>query len=274
MFSDLIAWLKDNWHEESNIGKAKLAGLALLVFLLFAALLPSGEAPPAAGGDGAAPADTGSQAVGESAPEPTAAAQAADAYRAYEARIAELEREKAALEKEASQQAAEAYRSYEARIGELERERESLAGRMADIGPVEEASKEAADAYRAYEARIAQLEREKESLEREAARQAAEAYRNYEARIAELEREREVLAEKAAELDRAEAEAAETYRSYESRVAELERENEALRKRIRELEAAAGGTAAAPAVDPDLRLRLEALRGTLDDILATLPPAD
>ena len=220
MFSDLITWLKDNWYEESNVGKAKLAALAVLIFLLIASLLPGSE-PPA---PTQAVATSGEAA--DTAPGPERAAR--ESY-------------------DGSGQAA----------GGMAREQ---------VAAEQAAAKEAAEAYQAYETRIAELEQEKAALEKEAAQQAAEAYRSYETRIGELEHERESLAGKMADIDRAEQEAAAAYQSYESRVAALERENEALRKRIRELEATA------PAVDPDLRLKLEALRGTLDQILATLPP--
>ena len=255
----LIEWIKRNWHEESNVGKAKLAAVAALIFLLIASLLPDrGREPallsPVAEMDEAAVAG------------PEAARQASEAYTSYEARVGELERETQA----ATDLAAAAYASYEARVAELERERTELVAKQQEAGSLEEASAEVAETIRAYEARIVDLEAEKRELEGEmakleaggeAARQAAEAYASYEARVAELERETQAGA----------GEAAQTYASYEARVAELEAELAARERRIAELERRlADGGDDGDTANQELRLQLEAMRATLDRLLNKL----
>lgn len=131
----ILEWIRTNWNEESNVGKAKLGTVAALFFLLIASLLPdSGREPvpvsPSVSIDNAAGSD--------------AARQAAEAYASYEARVGELERETQA----GAGEAAETYASYEARVAELERVQQALRGELA-----------------AKDLRIAELERRLEGAE-------------------------------------------------------------------------------------------------------------
>lgn len=255
----VVEWIKRNWNEESNVGKAKLAAVTALVFLLIASLLPDRGHEPAL----VSPAADAADVTGTG---PEAARQAAEAYASYEARVGELERETQA----ATDQAAAAYASYEARVAELERERTELIAKQEEAGSLEDASAEVAETIRAYEARILELEDEKRALAAEmakleaggeAARQAAEAYASYEARVGELERETRIGA----------GEAARTYASYEARVAELESELAARERRIVELERRlASGGEDGGAANQELRLQLEAMRATLDQVLKRL----
>lgn len=256
----LFNWIKTNWTEESNVGKAKLGAIAALIFLLIASVLPEAERQ----------VEVQSQVESDQ----DAARQAGETYAQYEARVAELEKEKQTGAKEA----AAAYQGYEARIAELEHEREALEKKMSDAGSMDSATEEASAAYRDYEARVSALEREKRDLAEQmnkleaggdAAREAAEAYRQYEARVAELEKETQT----------GQKEAAATYSTYETRIAELERENKALNdqladkdQRIAELEQGTGATGQiAPSTETmELRLQLEAMRTTLDQMLKKL----
>ena len=111
--SKLMHWLRENWKEDTNVGKAKIAAIPVAIFIVVAWLWPA--SPP---------------------PEPPAAPvqmelipgiedlrrQAAEAYESYEARIADLGDEKRRELSEAQRQVAEVYRDYERRIAELERE--------------------------------------------------------------------------------------------------------------------------------------------------------
>lgn len=261
--SRIVAWIRNNWNEESNVGKAKLAAVAALIFLLISALLPdtTGRVPLTA--PATMPADTAD-----------AERQAGEAYSSYESRVGELEREA----QRGAEEAAAAYRGYEARVAELERERTELLAKREEAGPVENATEEAAATLRAYEARVIALENEKREIEAQlakldaggdAAREAAAAYRDYEARIAQLEHETASGAKAAAS----------TYSTYEARIAELERANQTLSeqlaardRRIAELEQ--GGAAAADSTAVmELRLQLEAMRANLDALLKKLAPA-
>jgi DNA repair exonuclease SbcCD ATPase subunit len=168
-------WVRANWNEETNVGKVKLGVIAVLIFIVLAALLPDAGRVPLG-----VPVD----------------------------------------EIEAGAETAEAYRSYEARIAELERERQELQNRITEVGPIEQASAEAAAAYRAYEERISELEREKRDLTAQMARLEADGEvtqsaaagddgarvvkttQPYGLRIAELERENRRLLEQIAERDR------------------------------------------------------------------------
>lgn len=256
----LFNWIRTNWTEESNVGKAKLGAIAALIFLLIASVLPEVERQ-----------SVPSQNQAENAQD--TARQAGETYSQYEARVAELEKEKQAGAKEA----AAAYQGYEARIAQLEHEREALEKKMSEVGSLDTATSEASAAYHDYEARVSALEREKRDLVEQmnkleaggdAAREAAEAYRNYEARVAELEKETES----------GQKQAAETYNTYEARIAELERENKALSdklaerdQRIARLEQGAGnGPDASSSETMELRLQLEAMRTTLDQMLKKL----
>lgn len=167
-------WVRANWNEETNVGKAKLGVIAVLIFVLLAALLPDAGRVPLG-----VPVD----------------------------------------EIEADAEKAEAYRSYEARVAELERERQELQNRITEVGPIEKASEEAAAAYRSYEARISELEREKLDLaeqmarieaDREEARDASggdagtrvgATTQPYGLRIQQLERENQRLHEQLAQRD-------------------------------------------------------------------------
>ncbi|HEY9198637.1 MAG TPA: hypothetical protein VIR60_04655 [Gammaproteobacteria bacterium] len=264
-------WIRTNWNEESNVGKAKLGAVIVLIFLLIAALLPDtgGRVPLIA------PVTTATD-------EDAAEREAAATYSSYEARVSELERDA----QRATEEAAEAYRGYETRIAELERERTELLAKQIEAGPLDQASEEVAATIHAYETRVGELEREKREIEAqlgkldaggEAAKQAAAAYRDYEARIAELEQE----------TRSGSAEASTAYSTYEARIAELERANQALNeqlaakdRRIAELEQ--GGAAPGSATDAasgdsaanmEVRLQLEAMRANLDALLKKLAPA-
>lgn len=257
----LISWIRTNWNEESNLGKAKLGAMTALVFLLIASVLPDTDRQPVS-----MPAQ--SKALQE------ATQQASDTYSTYESRVGELE----TANQSGAKEAAEAYQSYEARISQLERERQALLSKMSDAGSLDDASQEASAAYQNYEARISELEREKRDLADQMnkldaggdeAREAAEAYRDYEARVTELEYETQSSQEQAST----------TYSTYETRIADLERLNKELadrliarEQRITELEQGAG--AAEPAEmsteTMELRLQLEAMRATLDQLLKKL----
>lgn len=258
--SRFVDWIRNNWNEESNVGKAKLGAVVALIFLLISALLPdtTGRVPLTA--PATVPADTAD-----------AERQAGEAYSGYESRVGELEREA----QRGADEAAEAYRGYEARVAELERERTDLLAKREEAGPIEDASDEVAATLRAYESRVIELEREKQDIEGQlakldsggdAAQQATAAYRDYETRIAQLEHETESGAKAASS----------TYSSYESRIAELERANQALSeqlsardKRIAELEQG-GGTPADSTTVMEVRLQLEAMRANLDALLKKL----
>lgn len=256
-------WIRANWNEESNIGKAKLGALAALIFLLIASILPSNERPPA-------------NTPVQDRTLQDAAQQAGETYSQYEARVGELEEEK----NSGAKQAAEAYQGYELRIGQLERERQALLSKMSETGSQDSDTQEAAAAYRDYEARISALEREKHELSEQmnkldaggdAAREAAEAYSQYEARITELEQE----------TQQGQQQASTTYSSYETRVADLERQKKALTdqlaardQRIAELEQGTATGASGVSIETmELRLQLEAMRATLDQLLKKLGTA-
>jgi len=220
----IFEWIKASWNDESNVGKAKLAAVAALLFLVIASLLPDPE-------PGIEVPDRG--AVVREDVDGDAARQAAQTYDSYEARIGELERES----RSAEEQAAAAYHGYEARVAELEQERLQLQARLDEYEPGATAATEAADAYRSYEVRIGELEQEKRILAEQmakleaggdAAREAAAAYASYAARVAELE---EAMASGARE-------AAETYDNYTARIGELERANAALQAENATLRAA------------------------------------
>ena len=133
---------------------------------------------------------------------------------------------------------------------------------MAKLDAGGDAAKEAADAYAAYEARVGELEQELKT----GTEAAAEIYGSYEARVGELEQETQVGKDQAAA----------TYTTYESRIAELERQNKALAERLaaKEQQLAAvqqgAATAVSPTVNMEMRLQLEAMRSTLDQMLKKL----
>lgn len=207
--NSIFEWIRTNWNEESNVGKAKLGAVAALIFVLIAALLP----------------DRGH--------EPALVSPSSGVDKAAEA------------EADAARQAAAAYSSYEARVAELERERAELIARQSEAGPLDEASEEVAATIRAYAARISELEQEKRELTGEMARLEAggEAYAGYAARIAELELAHQALIDQLASKDR--------------RIAELERR------------LASGGEDGGVG-NMELRLQLEAMRATLDQLLKKL----
>lgn len=257
----LINWIRTNWNEESNLGKAKLGAVTTLVFLLIASVMPDTKREPVS-----TPAQ--SKALQD------AAQQAGETYSAYESRAADLEKANQSDAKEA----AEAYQGYEARISQLERERQALLSRMSEVGSLEDAGQEASATYQKYEARISELEREKRDLADQmnkldaggdAAREVAGAYRSYDARVTELEQETQTDQE----------EASTTYSTYESRIVELESQNKALTdqlaardERITELEQSSGAAepVAMSTETMELRLQLEAMRATLDQLLKKL----
>lgn len=282
----LINWIRTNWNEESNLGKAKLGAVTALVFLLIASVVPDTDRQPVSSPAQSKSIQEAAQQAGEtySAYESRvtdlekagdeAKQQAAETYQSYESRVGELE----AANQSGAKESAEAYQGYEARISELERERQALLSKMSDTGSQEDASQEASAVYQNYEARISELEREKRDLADQmdkldaggdAAREAAEAYRGYEARVTELEHETQVGQEQAST----------TYSTYETRIADLERLNKELadklaarEQRITELEQGAGAAepAAMSTETMELRLQLEAMRATLDQLLKKL----
>lgn len=91
--NSIIEWIKTSWNEESNVGKAKLAAVVALVFLLIASLLPDAGREPAL----VSPSTGIHDAAGIG---PDAARQAAEAYAGYEARVAELETQLAAKDQQ------------------------------------------------------------------------------------------------------------------------------------------------------------------------------
>lgn len=178
-------WLYDNWAEESNLGKAKLAGLLVLGFLLLLTLLP----------------------VAEQAPLPVTRSveerQATETYDQYQARIAQLEQQQKDRTEVAAAEAAAAYQSYTARIAALEQAGGDDPEVLAD------AARQAAQAYASYTARIADLEARFGVDLAQAEQEAAAAYDFYAARVAELEQDRQRLSERV--------------RAQQAHIAELER---------------------------------------------------
>lgn len=264
-----LDWIKTNWHEESNMGKAKIGALAALLFLLISSMLPDSNKDSLTQELSGAPANDAVEIDAE------AKQQAAATYSQYEARVTELEHDVKSAEQEATatydsyatrvgeleqdaklaaEQAAAAYQGYETRIGELERERVQLQSKLAAQSDMKGASRQAAAAYQGYEARIAELEQEKRTLQGEMQKlrssdraQVAEAYASYTARVTELEHEKAAARREAAqtygqyearvtdlerEVKTGEREAASTYAGYEARVADLEKENRRLSERL------------------------------------------
>ena len=167
----LTDWIKATWNEESNVGKAKLAAIAALLFIVIAALLPDAGRVPLG------------VPVEEVESDAEAAQQAAEAYHSYELRIGELERERQELQnrlteaepiEQAGDEAAEIQRGYEARIAELEEEKRELVRKMGNLeaaGAVAGSAQQgpagppgAAQSSRPYGVRIAELERENRRL--------------------------------------------------------------------------------------------------------------
>lgn len=273
----ILDWIKTNWHEESNMGKAKLGALVALVFLLISSMLPDSD-------EDSLSQELAGVPVVETQQDTEASRQAADAYANYEARVGQLEREAQSAVKEASA----AYQGYETRVAELERERLKLQAKLDAAGDLSKASKEAAETYRSYERRVAELEQEKRrlqeamaQLETQGSQQAAQAYADYEARVTDLEREKST----------GQQQAKQTYAQYEARVAALEQENQALSKRLAAAEQALAGKTQrlaeleasgriypqpAPA-SVELKRQLQTLRTQLDQVLKQLeakPPAE
>lgn len=110
----VLDWLRENWKEDTNVGKAKIAAIPVAVFILIALLWP---APPA-------PAPEQAELVPGIE---DLRRQASEAYESYEARIAELGAEQRQELTEAQRQVTEVYRDYERRIADLEEENRQLA---------------------------------------------------------------------------------------------------------------------------------------------------
>lgn len=282
----LINWIRTNWNEESHLGKAKLGAVTALVFLLIASVMPDTKREPVSTPAQSKILQDAVQQAGEtySAYESRVAdleksgdearQQAADTDKSYEARVGELE----TANQSGAKETAEAYQGYEARISQLERERQALLSKMSEAGSLEDTSQEASTTYQKYEVRISELEREKRDLADQmnkldaggdAAREAVEAYRDSEAHVTELEQETQAGQEQSST----------TYSTYETRIAELERQNKALTdqlaardERISKLEQGSGAAEpAAMSTDTmELRLQLEAMRATLDQLLKKL----
>ena len=119
MTGKVMNWLRVNWREETNVGKAKIAAIPVAIFILVAFLWPAAPPPPA---PPAAPEQV------ELVPGiEDLRRQASEAYDSYEARIEQLSEERRRELGEVRLQVAEVYRDYERRIAELERENAQLA---------------------------------------------------------------------------------------------------------------------------------------------------
>ena len=117
----MLDWLGENWREDTNVGKAKIAAIPVAIFIVIALLWPASPPPPPA-------APTLAPEQVELVPGiEDLRRQASEAYESYEARIAELGAEKRQELTEAQQQVAEVYRDYERRIADLEEENRQLA---------------------------------------------------------------------------------------------------------------------------------------------------
>ena len=113
----VMNWLRVNWNEDTNVGKAKITAIPVAIFIVVALLWPA--APP-----------TETPVVEEQLELVPGIEdlrrQANEAYESYETRIAELSEERRRELGEARLQVAEVYRDYEARIAELEQENTRL----------------------------------------------------------------------------------------------------------------------------------------------------
>lgn len=114
----MLDWLRENWREDTNVGKAKIVAIPVALFIVIALLWPASPPPPPAQAPEQAELVPGIEDLRR---------QASEAYESYEARIAELGAEQRQELTEAQQQVAEVYRDYERRIADLEEENRQLA---------------------------------------------------------------------------------------------------------------------------------------------------
>lgn len=269
VLSGISGWVRTNWNEETNLGKAKVAGIGLLVYLFVLTLVPGEKTDVPEQADVVAQSGVLDEVQEADETLGSAAEQASEAYDSYAARVTELEVEKRAEQAQATEQVVKAYESYEARIGELEKEKKELTEKTELAPALDDAANQASEAYDGYEARISDLQKEKSEEVEEAAKQASEAYEGYEARIGELEQEKKV------ELSEAAEEVVDIYASYEARIAELEGENKVLTNRIAELEQAqVNADSSKPSPDAEtLKKQLQLLKAALESVVQQLEPA-
>lgn len=119
----LMNWLRENWRDDTNVGKAKIVAIPVGIFILIALLWPGSSPPPV-------PPAVAPERVEQVELVPGIGdlrRQAHEAYESYEARIAELSEERRRDLGEARLQVAEVYRDYERRIADLEQENRQLA---------------------------------------------------------------------------------------------------------------------------------------------------
>lgn len=110
-------WLRVNWNEDTNLGKAKIAAIPVAIFIVVALLWPASPPPEAPALAEQVELVPGIEDLRR---------QANEAYESYESRIGELSEERRRELGEARVQVAEVYRDYEARIAELEQENTRL----------------------------------------------------------------------------------------------------------------------------------------------------
>jgi DNA repair exonuclease SbcCD ATPase subunit len=115
----LRGWLRENWRDDTNVGKAKIAAIPVVIFILVALLWPASPPPPP-------PPPPPEQAELVPGIEDLRR-QAHEAYESYETRIGALSEERRRELGEARLQVAEVYRDYERRIADLEQENVQLA---------------------------------------------------------------------------------------------------------------------------------------------------
>jgi phage host-nuclease inhibitor protein Gam len=115
-------WLRANWQEDTNVGKAKIAAIPVAIFIIVALLWPASPPPPPPATE--TPIVPGIEEMRR---------QASEAYESYEARIGELAEEKRAEIGAARQQVVEVYRDYEARIASLEQDNARLSARIQEL---------------------------------------------------------------------------------------------------------------------------------------------
>ncbi|HSJ47749.1 MAG TPA: hypothetical protein VLA26_02775 [Gammaproteobacteria bacterium] len=117
MVGRMMDWLRVNWNEDTNVGKAKIAAIPVAIFIVLALLWPASPPPETPTLAEQAELVPGIEALRR---------QANEAYASYETRIGELSEERRRELGEARLQVAEVYRDYEARIAELEQENAQL----------------------------------------------------------------------------------------------------------------------------------------------------
>lgn len=167
MARKLMCWLRANWKEDTNVGKAKIAAIPVAIFIVIALLWPTTPPPEAPPVPVQAELVPGIEDLRR---------QATEAYESYEARIAELSEEKRRELGEAQLQVAEVYRDYERRIADLEREnlqllrqvealKNTLAARERELASTERSAAAPADAEAAQlQEKLEQVRQELEQL--------------------------------------------------------------------------------------------------------------